>query len=141
MALAGLACAYGLVVQRSTWWRGRLATHPRWDLITSWSRLIDWYTVTSAAAGLVAAGLLWYCARWPFRLVSTLIIGFIAGFWTVFSRWSEPSGHGVPWWRRAASSLEFAFGSMVWALVAALTLTTAITHYAFRKRLPIARYD
>lgn len=140
VGLSLLAVAYGLAVQLSQSLRTRLHRQPRWSFLVEWSPLIDWYTLMAAAAGAIAAGLLWYCARWHFRVVSTLTIGFIVGFWTVFSRWTPPARTGVPWWRRAVSSLEFAFGSMTWALVAATTLTTAITHYAFRNRLPIARY-
>lgn len=140
VALSALAVAYGLVVQLSRPVRSHLQAKPGWTLLTNWSTVIDYYTLSAAAAGALAVALLWYCARWHFRIVSTLLVGFIAGFWTVFSRWTPPARAGVPWWRAALSSLEFAFGSMTWALLASMTLTAGITHYAFRTRLPIARY-
>ena len=41
------------------------------------------------------------------------------------------------WWVR----LPFAFSSMVWAGVLAVTVTTAVAHFAFRQDWRIAEYD
>jgi predicted acylesterase/phospholipase RssA len=134
-AAAGLTFAASAAVLVSRRLRGNLYDMDPGTVLTHFNRhLVVPFTVLAFAVAFVATVLLWCWARWAWRIVASLVVAALTTFWTVFSRM-----HHTPtacWPVR----LAFGFGSLWWAVLLSVGVTTTIAHLAFRSNVQIAEY-
>ncbi|MEO5724430.1 MAG: DUF3376 domain-containing protein, partial [Ilumatobacteraceae bacterium] len=133
---AALSFVVGATILTSSRLHHWLYGLPSDTVLTTFNRhLVNPYVLLSAATTFVSTALLWCWARWRWRLLAAASVGVVAAFWAVLSR-MQHRPDASRW-----TLLGFAFASMAWAAVVALTLTTTIAHLAFRQNWRIAEFD